>query len=47
MVVAIIEYPADGIPAPEVVAAAKAAAEAKAAAVAEVDDEDAAEMGGE
>ena len=47
VVVAIIEYPADGIPAPEVVAAAKAAAEAKAAAVAEVDDEDAAEMGGE
>ena len=47
VVVAIIEYPADGIPAPEVVAAAKAAAEAKAAAVVEADDEDAAEMGGE
>ena len=41
VVVAIIEYPADGIPAPEVVAAAKAAAEAKAAAANNDDDEDA------
>ncbi len=39
VVVAIIEYPADGIPAPEVVAAAKAEAEAKAAAAAQEDDD--------
>ncbi len=41
VVVAIIDYPADGIPAPEVVAAAKAAAEAQAAAA--QDDEDGSE----